>query len=76
MPQWDFNLTVFNETDRDLEMIEKSIPWGKITYPQVRIEKGGNATYNLYSPAGAAYGYEFKLVFQDVAPRETCTTES
>jgi hypothetical protein len=51
-----------------LELVRRSIPWGKITCPQVRIGKGGNATYNLYSPVGAAYRYEFNLVFQDVAP--------
>jgi hypothetical protein len=68
MAQWDFNLTVVNDTDRALKLTRRSIPWGKITCPQEVIGKGESVTYNLYSPNGAAHGYEFNLVFQDVLP--------
>jgi hypothetical protein len=68
MPRWDFNLTVVNETDRSLELISQSVPWGNITRPQTLIEKGKGATYNIYVPGGKAHGYEFTLKFQDVTP--------
>ncbi|MDR1089430.1 MAG: hypothetical protein LBL23_09235 [Coriobacteriales bacterium] len=70
MPRWDFNLTVVNEMDRDLKLITESISWGDFASHKYTIAKGESTKYTLYSPGGAAYGYQFNLVFQDVLPKE------
>lgn len=70
MPKWECNVTVVNRLDRDLELISKSIPWGKETAFPILIKKGGRGTYSVYAPAATMTGIEFYATLQDKVPDE------
>lgn len=68
MGRWDFDLTIVNNTDRALKLIDKTVPWGTTGKAPEKIAVNESAKYNIYSPSGAAHGYEFTMAFRDEVP--------
>lgn len=66
MPKWTYAITIINNTDRDLELITSSVPWGKREkeFPKT-IASGEHGEFRVFSPAGAAYGIEFYFSMRD-----------
>lgn len=66
MPKWTYSITIINNTDRKLELVSSSIPWGKKSKPFPQsIDAGATGEFMVYSPAGKAYGLEFYFSMRD-----------
>lgn len=65
MPKWEYRLTVINNTDRDLELVSFSIPWGRKDNIPSSISAGGSGEFRAHAPAGTATGLEFYLTMRD-----------
>lgn len=67
MPSWTYSITIVNNTDRELELVSSSIPWGEKEneFPK-KIEKGQTGTFKVISPAARPYGIEFYFSLKDV----------
>lgn len=66
MAKWTYLLTIINDTDRTLELVSSSIPWGKCDgkFPET-IPAGGHGDFKVYSPAGKPTGLEFYFTMRD-----------
>lgn len=69
MPDWTYSITIVNNTDRTLELISSSIPWGKKAkeFPD-KIEPRQRGQFSVYSPAEKPTGIEFYFSLMDVVP--------
>lgn len=69
MAQWDFKLTIVNNTDREIRLVDKQVFWGKYRAPSSEdIPPSGSQTYHFYSPTGQANGYQFSMTLIDDPP--------
>ncbi len=69
MPGWTYSISIVNNTDRTLELISSSIPWGKKAkeFPE-KIEPRRSGEFSVYSPAEKPTGIEFYFSLMDVVP--------
>lgn len=74
MPGWTYSISIVNNTDRTLELISSSIPWGKKAkeFPD-KIEPRRSGEFSVYSPAEKPTGIEFYFSLMDVIPNENDT---
>lgn len=66
MPKWTYSITIINNTDRELELVSSSVPWGykEKAFPRtIGVHEKGE--FKVYSPAGAPYGLEFYFSLRD-----------
>lgn len=66
MPKWTYSITIVNNTDRALELISSSVPWGICAkaFPK-EIASGAYGEFSVYSPAGTPSGIEFYFTMRD-----------
>ncbi|MCI8404679.1 MAG: hypothetical protein HFE49_07225 [Clostridia bacterium] len=66
MPSWTYSITIINNTDRTLELVSSSVPWGnkEKDFPKT-INAGATGEFSVYSPAGAPWGLEFYFTMRD-----------
>lgn len=66
MAKWTYLLTIINDTDRTLELVSSSVPWGKRDgkFPET-ISAGQHGDFKVYSPAGNPTGLEFYFTMRD-----------
>lgn len=69
MPSWTYTISIVNNSDRALELVSSSIPWGKTVkdFPK-KIEPKKSGEFSVYSPAAEPTGIEFYFSLRDVVP--------
>lgn len=74
MPDWTYSISIVNNSDRTLELVSSSVPWGIKTkeFPE-KIEPGQSGEFSVYSPAEKPTGIEFYFSLKDVVPNENDT---
>ena len=74
MPSWTYSISIINNTDRTLELVSSSVPWGKKSkeFP-TKIEPKKSGEFSVYSPAGTPTGIEFYFSLKDVVTNENDT---
>lgn len=71
MPKWTYSITIVNNTDRPLELISSSIPWGKKDgdFPE-EIAVGECGEFSVHAPAGTSTGIEMYFSMRDIVPQK------
>lgn len=64
--KWTYKLLIENTLDRDLILINKTCPYGKLKCADEEIPaNGGRGTVEIISPAGAPYGLQISVTYGD-----------
>lgn len=71
MPRWTYSITIVNNTDRPLELISSSLPWGQKDggFPE-EIAPGACGKFSVYAKAGTSTGIEMYFSMKDKVPSE------
>lgn len=74
MPDWTYSISIVNNSDRALELVSSSIPWGKKAkeFPE-KIEPKQSGVFSVCSPAENPTGIEFYFTLMDVVTDENDT---